>query len=106
MIKILVRLDFFYDGEDTIDQFILMVKSGTSFDDVEEELLKAHKYLCEEDETDLYNIGEAVELFLSHFDNNDKIQVLVDEDVDGKNSNKARYIKRILLSCCYRKCSY
>ena len=54
MIKILVRLDFFYDGEDTIDQFILMVKSGTSFDDVEEELLKAHKYLCEEDETDLY----------------------------------------------------
>ena len=54
MIKILVRLDFFYDGEDTIDQFILMVKSGTSFDYVEEELLKAHKYLCEEDETDLY----------------------------------------------------
>lgn len=57
MIKILVRLDFFYDGEDTIDQFILMVKSGTSFDDVEEELLKAHKYLCEEDETDLYTIN-------------------------------------------------
>ena len=34
MIKILVRLDFFYDDEDAIDQFILMVKSGTSFDDV------------------------------------------------------------------------
>lgn len=27
MIKILVRLDFFYDDEDAIDQFILMVKS-------------------------------------------------------------------------------
>ena len=45
MIKVLVRLDFFYDDEDAIDHFILMVKSGTSFDAVEEELLKAHKYL-------------------------------------------------------------
>ena len=52
MIKILVRLDFFYDDEDAIDQFILMVKSGTSFDDVEDELLKAHKFLCKEDETE------------------------------------------------------
>lgn len=34
MIKVLVRLDFFYDDEDAIDHFILMVKSGTSFDDV------------------------------------------------------------------------
>lgn len=54
MIKVLVRLYFFYDDEDEIDHFILMVKSGTSFDEVEEELLKAHKYLCEEDETDIY----------------------------------------------------
>lgn len=45
MIKVLVRLDFFYDDEDAIDHFILMVKSGTSFDDVEEELLNAHIYI-------------------------------------------------------------
>ena len=64
MIKILVRLDFFYDGEDTIDQFILMV---TSFDDVEEELLKAHKYLCEEDETDLYGKHGRIPLTLINY---------------------------------------
>lgn len=27
MIKVLVRLDFFYDDEDAIDHFILMIKS-------------------------------------------------------------------------------
>lgn len=45
----------------------------------------------------LDNIGEAVELFLSHFDNNDKIQVLVDEDVDGNCSAAMMYsyIKRL-----------
>ena len=45
----------------------------------------------------LDNIGEAVELFLSHFDNNDKIQILIDEDVDGNccAAMKYSYIKRL-----------
>ena len=45
----------------------------------------------------LDNIGKAVELFLSHFDNNDKIQVLVDEDVDGNCSAAMMYsyVKRL-----------
>lgn len=67
MIKILVRLDFFYDDEDAIDQFILMVKSGTSFDDVEDELLKAHKFLCKEDETDLYGKCGRIPLTLINY---------------------------------------
>lgn len=67
MIKVLVRLDFSYDDEDAIDHFILMVKSGTSFDDVEEELLKAHKYLCEEDETDLYGRHGRIPLTLINY---------------------------------------
>jgi hypothetical protein len=67
MIKILVRLDFFYDDEDAIDQFILMVKSGTSFDDVEDELLKAHKFLCKEDETDLYGKYGRIPLTLINY---------------------------------------
>ncbi|HAU84615.1 MAG TPA: hypothetical protein DCW90_03630 [Lachnospiraceae bacterium] len=54
MIKVLIRLNFFYENEDEIDHFVLMVKNGTSFDDVEDELLKAHKYLCEDNDTDLY----------------------------------------------------
>ena len=34
----------------------------------------------------LDNISEAIELFLKYYNNNDKIQILVDEDVDGNCS--------------------
>lgn len=45
----------------------------------------------------LDNMDKAVELFVNHYDNNDKIQILVDEDVDGDCSAAMpySYIKRL-----------
>lgn len=45
----------------------------------------------------LDNMDKAVELFVNHYNNNDKIQILVDEDVDGDCSAAMpySYIKRL-----------
>lgn len=54
--KITVRLNFTWDDCDDIKGAMIYVPECVTEDDVTEEIVNAHNFLCNEDETDIYGI--------------------------------------------------
>ena len=49
-----MRINFFWDDGDDIQEFALTVPDNVNVEEIEEVLFKTHNYLDREDETDLY----------------------------------------------------
>ena len=49
-----VRLDFMWDDGDDVKEYVIHVPDKVSASDVNKALMQGHKYLCKEDEEDIY----------------------------------------------------
>lgn len=54
MKKFNLRINFFWDDGDDMKEFALTVPDNVNTEEIKEALIKEHKYLDLEDETDLY----------------------------------------------------
>lgn len=54
MKKYTIRLLFCWDDENEIQSYTITVPKETSLNDIENKLCENHKFLCKEDEKDIY----------------------------------------------------
>lgn len=57
MKKYNMRINFFWDDEDDMLEFVFIVPNYVSIENIKETLVKTHHFLDFEDETDIYGIN-------------------------------------------------
>lgn len=54
--KYTIRLNFFWDEGDDMEEFNLFVPEETTIDEIQETLIKMHNYLCNDDTSGVYDV--------------------------------------------------